>query len=93
METRSQKNSQSLSDAVYQSECVTHELHKDLEYDRDRCLDLQGIVKRLSSDCEIDHSQYAFTPLENERAQRSLRDKLGEVLQDISHLRGEISKL
>ena len=50
-ETRSPTGLQSLSDSVYQLESVTHELRNDLEYDRGRPLDLQGLVKQLSSDC------------------------------------------
>ena len=40
-----------------------------------------------------DRSQFAFAQLKNKRAQRSLRDELGEARQDISRLRGEISDL
>ena len=62
-ETRSLRGSQRLSDSVYQLESVTHELLNDLEYDRGRRLDLQGLVKKLSSERERDRSQFAFAQL------------------------------
>ena len=65
----------------------------DLEHDRDRPLDLLGLVKQLSSDRERDRSQFAFAQLENERAQHYLRDELSEARQDISPLSGGISDL
>ena len=91
-ETRSQTGLRSLSDSVYQLNCVKHELRNNLEYDRGRRLDLQGLVKQLSSDRDRDRSQFAFAQLENDRAQRSLRDELSEARQDISSFRGEISE-
>ena len=90
-ETRFQTGLQSLSDSVYQLESVTHELRHDLEYDRNRRLDLRDLVKQLSSDREKDQTRFAFSLLENERAQRSLRDELNEARQNISSLRREIS--
>ena len=50
-------------------------------------------VTRLPSERERDRSDFAFAQLENERTQRSLRDKLVEARQDISRLRGEISEI
>ena len=92
-ETRSQMGLQSLSESMYQLEPAGHELRHDLEYDRNRRLDLQDLVKHLSSDRQKDQTRFAFSLLENERAQRSLRNELSEVRQDISSLRREIYDL
>ena len=62
-ETRSQTGSQSLSYFVYQLECATRELRDGTEHGRDKRLDLQGLVKRISSERERDRSQLAFTQL------------------------------
>ena len=78
---------------MYQLERITHELRHDLEYNRYRRLDLQGLMKRLSSERKKDPTRFAFAYLEIERAQRSLRDELHEARRDISRLRGEISDL
>ena len=86
-------SSQGLSDSVYQLESVTYELCDDLGYDRNGRLDLQDLVKQLSSDREKDQTRFAFSLLENEHAQRSLRNELSEARQDISTLRREISDI
>ena len=77
------------------SQCdrVTCELREDLEHERGRRLDYLGNVNRLRSDREKDRAEYAFAEIANEREQRSPCDELMEARQDISLLRGEISKL
>ena len=76
-----------------QLERVTCELREDLEHETSRRLGLVDNVKRLSSEREGDRLDFAFAQLENEQAQRSLRDELVEARQNISRLRGEISEL
>uniref|UniRef100_M4BNI7 RxLR effector candidate protein n=1 Tax=Hyaloperonospora arabidopsidis (strain Emoy2) TaxID=559515 RepID=M4BNI7_HYAAE len=92
-ETCSQTGLQVQFDTVSQLERVTCELREDLEHERSRRLGLVDNVTRLSSERKRDRSDFAFAQLENERTQRSLRDKLVEARQDISRLRGEISEL
>uniref|UniRef100_M4BHU5 Uncharacterized protein n=1 Tax=Hyaloperonospora arabidopsidis (strain Emoy2) TaxID=559515 RepID=M4BHU5_HYAAE len=92
-ETRSQTGLQAQSDTVSQLERVTCELREDLEHETSRRLGLVDNVKRLSSEREGDRLDFAFAQLENEQAQRSLRDELVEARQNISRLRGEISEL
>ena len=86
-------DSRGQSDAVSQLDHVTCELREDLEYERGRRMDLLGNLNRLRSDREKDREEYAFAQLANEREQRSIRDELMEARQDLSQLRGEISKL
>ena len=76
-----------------QLERVTCELREDIEHERSRRLSLVNNVNHLSSERERDRSDFAFSQLENEQTQRSLRDELVEARQDISRLRGEISEL
>uniref|UniRef100_M4BGU7 RxLR effector candidate protein n=1 Tax=Hyaloperonospora arabidopsidis (strain Emoy2) TaxID=559515 RepID=M4BGU7_HYAAE len=92
-EIRSQTGLQVQSDTVSQLERVTCEFREDFEHERSIRLGLVDNVTRLSSERERDRSDFAFAQLENERAQRSLRDELVEARQDISWLRGEISEL
>ena len=92
-EKRSQTGLRVQSDTVSQPERVTCELREDIEHERNRRLGLVDNVSRLSSDWEIDRSDFAVAQLENERTQRSLRDELMEARQDISRLHGEISEL
>ena len=81
------------SDTVSHLERVTCELREDLEHERSRRLDLIDNVTRLSLEREKNRSDFACAQLENERAQRSLRDEQVEARQDISRIRGEISEL
>ena len=78
-------------------ERVTCELPEDIEHERSRRLGLSrhGVdnVTRLSLERERDRYDFAFAELENERTQRSLRDEIVKARQDISRLRGKISKL
>uniref|UniRef100_M4B6P4 RxLR effector candidate protein n=1 Tax=Hyaloperonospora arabidopsidis (strain Emoy2) TaxID=559515 RepID=M4B6P4_HYAAE len=92
-ETRSQTGLQAQSETVSQLERVTYELREDIEHERSRSLGLNDNVTLLSSERERDRSDFAFSQLENEQTQRSLRDELVEARQDISRLRGEISEL
>ena len=92
-ETRSQTGLQVQSDTVSHLERVTCELREDIEHERSRRLGLVDNVTRLSSERKRDRSDFAFSQLENERTQRSLRDELVEAHQDIYRLRGNISEL
>ena len=74
-------------------ERVACQFREDLEHERSRRLDLQGLTIKISSEREKDRSQFAFAHLENERAQHSIRYELMEARQDIYRLRGEIYEL
>ena len=56
-------------------------------------LGLFDILNRLLSEREKDRSEFAVAHLENEQAQRSLREKLVKARQDICRCCGKISKL
>ena len=92
-ETQRPTDFQIQPDAVSQLDRVKCEFREDLEHERGRCLDWLGNVNRLSSYREKDRTEFAFAQVENERSQCLLRKELGETRQDISQLRGEISKL
>ena len=92
-ETHPPMDPQYRSDAVSQLDRVTYEFREEPEQERGRRLYLLVNVNHLGSDREKDREDYSFAQLANEREQRSLRDELMEASQDISRLRGEISKL
>uniref|UniRef100_M4BDV7 RxLR effector candidate protein n=1 Tax=Hyaloperonospora arabidopsidis (strain Emoy2) TaxID=559515 RepID=M4BDV7_HYAAE len=80
-------------DAVSQLDRVTRDLRKDLETERNRCLELVDIVNRLGSYREEYRPKFAIAQLKNERENLSLRDELVETRQNLPRCSGKISEI